>query len=232
MKIVHAYSDLLNLYGEYANVSALARLLTQNGHEVEIEHVTIGQPLRLSDCDFLYIGAGTERKQKRALAHLRGYADELRAYVERGGAALLTGNALEMLGKSITDADGVEHAGLGLFDFTVREQRKTRITGDAIVCFDELPDPLIGFVNRCSTAEGMAPAPFTVDRGPASDETARTEGVRRRNLFGTYLTGPLLVKNPHFLHYFASLAVGGLSDVAFCREKLAYATALTKLREK
>ena len=49
MKIVHAYYDLLNLYGEYANVDALVRLL-QN---LEAEDLSDIQPIPMNDEEIL-----------------------------------------------------------------------------------------------------------------------------------------------------------------------------------
>ena len=36
-KLLHLYDDAMNLYGEYANVSLLARYLTDLGHSVRVE---------------------------------------------------------------------------------------------------------------------------------------------------------------------------------------------------
>ena len=52
MKILHLYYDLMNLYGEYANVSALERYLRQQ----DIEAVTDKKSL-YDDIDFLNVYA-------------------------------------------------------------------------------------------------------------------------------------------------------------------------------
>ena len=36
MKILHLYHDIMNLYGEYANVSALERMLEKNVYDENI----------------------------------------------------------------------------------------------------------------------------------------------------------------------------------------------------
>ena len=43
LKIIHFYPDLMNLYGSYANVSAVQRLLERLGHSVTVETVAPGQ---------------------------------------------------------------------------------------------------------------------------------------------------------------------------------------------
>jgi len=48
MKILHLFHDLMNLYGDYANVLALERALTGKGAETEIIHRSVGDNLYLS----------------------------------------------------------------------------------------------------------------------------------------------------------------------------------------
>ena len=59
----HFYPDLMNLYGSYANVAVFRRLLERLGHAVTIRAVVPGDTAPLSDADFVYMGAGTERRQ-------------------------------------------------------------------------------------------------------------------------------------------------------------------------
>ena len=124
MKILHYYHDLMNLYGDYANVSAMRRILEKSGESVTVDRRSLGDNVDFSDYDFIYIGSGTERNQRVALADLHRHADALRQYIADGKPALLTGNSFEMLGRTITDAAGNKHKGLGVFDFTVTEHRR------------------------------------------------------------------------------------------------------------
>ena len=71
VKIIHLYPDLMNLYGSYANVSAVKRLLERLGHSVTVETVAPGQDASLSAADFLFLGAGTERRRSRG-RHISG----------------------------------------------------------------------------------------------------------------------------------------------------------------
>ena len=205
MKILHYYHDIMNLYGDYANVLALQDMLTRAGEEVVLEKKTIGDSVKLSVYDFIYIGSGTERNQKVVLEDFRLHAGELRSFIESGKPVLMTGNSFEMLGKTLTDCSGKTYSGLGLMDFTVTEQNKTRNTTDAILSADFLEKPLVGFINKCSTISGVTNPLFTVQMGLGNQSGDRHEGVRMKNLFGTHLTGPVLMKNPEFLTYITSL---------------------------
>ena len=132
MKILHLYYDIMNLYGDYGNVSVLERLIAQSGTDCEVVKKSLGDDVDFNDYGFVFIGSGTEKNQKLVLEDFKRLADGFKAYVEADKPALLTGNSFEMLGKTITDCDGGEHSGLGMFDFTVTEQNKTRMTANAI----------------------------------------------------------------------------------------------------
>lgn len=115
----------------------------------------------------------------------------------------MTGNSFEMLGKTITDSDGKVYDGLGIYDFTVTEQNKRRITGDIVYTSDILTKPIVGFVNKCSEIKGIENHLFTVKHGLGDYENAKAEGLKDKNLFATHVTGPIMIKNPHFLEYIA-----------------------------
>ena len=118
IKILHFYPDLMSLYGSYANVSVLKRRLEQMGSTVTVTPVLPGQEADLSDADFLYMGAGTEHAQKAALADFARYGEAVKAAAENGVTMLFAGTAMELLGKTITGADGTVCDGIGLADFT------------------------------------------------------------------------------------------------------------------
>ena len=60
MKILHLYHDLMNLYGDYANVSALCRMLELNNIEFSLDKKSLGDEVDFSEYDFIYIGSGSE----------------------------------------------------------------------------------------------------------------------------------------------------------------------------
>ena len=54
MKILHLYHDLMNLYGDYANVSALCRMLELNNIEFSLDKKSLGDEVDFSEYDFIY----------------------------------------------------------------------------------------------------------------------------------------------------------------------------------
>ncbi|MBD5383768.1 MAG: glutamine amidotransferase [Ruminococcaceae bacterium] len=203
MKILHLFHDLMNLYGDYANVPALERALAKKGVETEIVRRSIGDNLCFSEFDLIYIGSGTERNQKAALEYLRDYGDAFKGAVDGGAVILATGNSFEMFGKKITDRNKKAHEGLGLFDF-ITEEGSERIVTDSIVEFEGRE--LIGFVNKASGIYGIKEPLFTVKQGAGnSPKDAAAEGIHAGNFYGTHIIGPLLIRNPSMAEYFAEL---------------------------
>ena len=113
MKILHLYYDIMNLYGEYANVSALKRIFEKSGIDTQVDKLSLSDTAVLSDYDIIYIGSGTERNQKLVLEDMRKYKAELEKCIDEGKVILMTGNSFEILGKSITDCEGKLYEGLG-----------------------------------------------------------------------------------------------------------------------
>jgi len=223
MKLLHLYHDIMNLYGDYANISAMERLLKKSGIEFSTDRLSFSDSADLCSYDFIYIGSGTEKNRNVVLSDIHRYRDDLVRYIESGKVILMTGNSFEMLGRPITTATGKIHKGLEIADFYTVEQNKTRVTGDAIFEASFLQKPLVGFINKCSEIEDLDEPLFTVDMGLGNRKNSDIEGFRRKNLFGTHLTGPVLIKNPHFLLYLAALIVG--EDTPLSSDHLAYENA-------
>ncbi len=220
----------MNLYGDYANINALCRILETNHINYTLEKKTLGDTLNFSEYDFIYMGSGSEENQKFALSHLSDYSKELAAYIEEGKIALFTGNSFEMLGESISSFLG-EFSGLGIFSFNVTEQNKTRNTADSIVKFQG--QSLVGFINKCSELNGIKTPLFKVEMGLANNPQEKVEGILHKNFFGTHLTGPILVKNPNFLKHLAELLTKQeLNLTAFSNELTGYKITLKKLEER
>lgn len=233
MKILHLYHDIMNLYGEYANVSALKRMLEKNEVPYEIDTLSVNDKLQLMDYDFIYVGSGTESNQKYILEHLKAYKEDLKAYVEAGKMLLMTGNSFEVMGKEITDAKDKTYAGLEIFDFTVTEQERNRNTADAIFTMDGQEKALVGFINKCSIISGISMPLFQVKMGLGNEEKGSTEGICYKNFYGTHLTGPILIKNPYFLIKLAGdLCKKEMNGDYLTYEKAGYEITLRELSKR
>lgn len=232
LKLLHLYDDVMNLYGEYANISVLARYLTDLGCAVSVDTLSLYEEKDISGYDFYYMGSGTERKQKLALSQLAKYRDALSQACEAGRVMLFTGNSFELLGDKITDADGTEYEGLHLALFETVEGKR-RITGDCIASFDALNTELVGFINKCSKTSGVEQPLFEMQMGYGNEADRGAEGFRKNNCFGTHLTGPILVKNPAMLQYVATLLGAEAPErVSYPFMVKGYETTISELRKR
>ncbi|MCL2200693.1 MAG: hypothetical protein FWB75_01915 [Oscillospiraceae bacterium] len=210
-KILHIYHDLMSLYGDWANAEVLAMELRTRGHETVIDKKSIGAEVDFGAYDFLYIGSGTERSVLACLNDIRPRKEALLKRIEEGMHVLATGNSHEIFGKAITGTDGTRHEALGLLNFETT-QGNTRTTGDCVIKASFIPEKLIGFINRAGIGQsGNTDRPFQLELGAGSSDKSKEEGILYNNLLGTYITGPVLVRNPPLLKYFADKLLGGES---------------------
>lgn len=193
IKILHLYYDLMNLYGEYGNVKILEHHLKDIGVNVEVDRKTINDEISINDYDFIYVGAGTERNQMVALEDLKKYKEDIKKYIDSGKYALLTGNSFEMLGKKIEKVEA-----LNILDFEV-SRTKDRMTSDVIFKSKYFKNEIVGFINKMSNITNNQNPLFEVLFGIGENENNDYEGIKYKNIYGTYLSGPLLVRNPEIL---------------------------------
>lgn len=238
VKILHLYSKLMNIYGEYANVLVLKKHLEDQGFDVTVTKSESVKDVNFDDFDMFYIGSGTEKNQKQALADLLTKKKEIIEFYNKNKIALLTGNAFEMLGKTITDAQNNVFEGLSIADFTTVEQSNTRYTSDAVAKCRFLACDIVGFINKSSTINGISDYINEIKLGYGNDNNSKGEGIRIKNFFGTHLIGPVLVKNPQLMKYFIILIGESMdsnfkyAEVDYPYENSAYKVTLEKLTQR
>ena len=197
--ILHLYSDLLNLYGEYGNVVVLKKYLENQGVDVIVEKKTIGDEIDFEKYHFIYLGCGTESSLDVALHDLKRYQITINSVIENNVVILATGNSFEMFGKTI---DGKE--ALGVFDYEVM-RLPDRVTSDVIYTYlgtlpSDVPSiKIVGFVNKMTEIYHNFSPLFKVEFGIGENKRNDYEGVHYFNFYGTHVSGPILVKNPEFL---------------------------------
>jgi CobQ-like glutamine amidotransferase family enzyme len=234
--MLHWYPDRMNLYGDDGNLLILQRHLEDQGYTVEIDRRSIGEGVDLSQYGFVYLGAGTEQNQLLVLEDMQRVAGQVLHYAQSGGIFLLTGNAFELLGETIVDEEGVPHPALALERFyTVR--RRERYLSDAVCISEWYAKPVVGFLNTCSEVKGVERPLFRMRLGRGNSRDDEREGFRFRNVLGTHLLGPVLVKNPYFLKWLVGL-IGSQTEgfvyqnIAYDQEYRAYDVALEELMER
>lgn len=209
INVLYLYYDIMNLYGENGNIRVMERMLQRAGNEVEISRKTItDKEIDFASYDFIYCGAGTENSRDVCLCHLKDYSESLKKAYEKGTVMLFTGNSYEMLGKEIRIGEDRVLEGLGLFDFTVFEQRRNRYTGDVTMKCTLLDGNFIGYINKCSEVQGISNHLFEVESVVGTVKEGK-EGIHEKNFFGTQVIGPVTAKNPLFGEFLVKLITEG-----------------------
>lgn len=190
--IAHLYYDLLNLYGECGNVRILKKILEEQNVDVVVKFLTVDDKLNFEDYDFVYMGMGIEDNLKIANKHLKKYKKDIQKYIEDGKYFICTGNSYELFGKEIAfESETIKT--LGIFDYKskILEERKIM---EISAKTDMIDKELIGFMNTGSTNNNEKEN-FLKN----INNTDENEGIIYKNFIGTYLIGPLLVRNPELL---------------------------------
>jgi lipid II isoglutaminyl synthase (glutamine-hydrolysing) len=131
--------------------------------------------------------------------------DALHAAAERGAVVLGVCGGYQLLGHRYALGDE-EIPGIGLVDLETVRSHGPRLIGNVAieVELDDGPQAqrrvLAGFENHAGRTQlGAGEAPLgRVLRGHGNTGGSGAEGVRRGNVIGTYLHGPLLPKNAWF----------------------------------
>ena len=236
IKILHLYFDLLNLYGEYGNLSILISRLQDQEVKVILEKKTIGDNFDLLDYDFVYVGSGTESHLKIALEDLKKHRNELEKYISQNKFALFTGNSIEMLGKEIRDKEQIV-SGLEIFDYKV-ERLADRKTSDIIFKSELFKDEVVGFINKQGNITESNIHLFEVKFGIGENDDNKFEGAYKNNLYATYVIGPILVRNPHVLKYIVEKMISEkdkdfvIKNLEYKNEDEGYKLVLSELKQR
>lgn len=184
MKITigYLYYDLLNLYGDSGNIKTLKYHLEEQGIDVKIEYLSVGDKKDFSKLDLIYIGSGTEDNILVAIDDLKKDKEELEKYIKDNKFVLATGNSVELFGNYIISKNKKTKT-LGIFDYVSMYQK--RIVKDVNIKTDIIDENIIGFENHVGNI-------LTYDESI----------IKLDNFYGTYIIGPLLVRNPKFCSYF------------------------------
>lgn len=207
ISIAHLYPKLLNLYGDLGNITTLKKRCEWRGIEVELEEINIGD--KILNHDLYFIGGGQDKQQEEVADELYSNKAELIAQRDDGAVFLGICGGYQLFGHYYQPHDKDKLNGISLMDaYTVAG--KKRFIGNVTVNTDFLtPSTLVGFENHSGLTylQGETKPLGIVKIGNGNNSKDGFEGGRFMNVFGTYLHGSLLPKNPHFADYLISLAL-------------------------
>jgi hypothetical protein len=243
LTIGHLYPDLLNIYGDRGNIICLVNRCRWRGIKVKVINISIGDLLKPKTHDLFFGGGGQDRQQMIVAKDLQTKAKVLREEANRGVPMLTVCGTYQLFGQYFKAEDATVIPGISIFDaYTIASpQRKI---GNIVVemsqtiinhtAYTSNPN-LVGFenhwgstyINKNSKLE-IRNSKFStfplgkVIKGFGNNGKDKTEGAIYNNVFGSYLHGSLLPKNPHFadllirlaleMKYKTSIALKSLND--------------------
>ncbi len=211
LRVLSLYPEQMNIYADRGNIVFLQRRCEWRG--IGFSHAGAGQGEAVDPAshDLFYIGGGQDRDQRMVAADMvASKRRALAAAVDDGAVLLAVCGGYQLLGHSY-QLDQERLPGLGLADLeTVREPGPRLIGNVAIEADLGSGSRLIaGFENhggRTHLGPGAEPLGRVVE-GHGNNGRDGLEGVRRDNLIGTYLHGPLLPKNAWLADHLIALAL-------------------------
>ncbi|GAV40608.1 type 1 glutamine amidotransferase [Streptomyces acidiscabies] len=198
LRVVWVYPDLLSTYGDQGNVLVVERRARQRGLDVARLDVRSDQPIPTSG-DIYLIGGGEDRPQRLAAERLIRDGHLYQA-VNNGAIVFAVCAGYQILGHEFVNDQGQRQPGLGLLDVTTTRGEGERCVGDVLADIDPrlgLPQ-LTGFENHQGVTHlGPTARPFArVQMGKGNGTGDGTEGAYSDTVFGTYMHGPVLARNP------------------------------------
>jgi lipid II isoglutaminyl synthase (glutamine-hydrolysing) len=211
LRLLALYPEQMNIYADRGNMIFLQRRCEWRGIPFRYEAAGPGDGFDPAEHDLIYIGGGQDRDQVLVAEDMmRTKRDAIAAAVEDGAALLAVCGGYQLLGHSYQLGDQ-SIPGLGVADLETVREPGPRLIGNVSIEVDLGEGPLVlaGFENHGGrTHLGADAEPLgRVLHGHGNNDRDGLEGVKRLNLVGTYLHGPLLPKNAWLADRLTALAI-------------------------
>jgi lipid II isoglutaminyl synthase (glutamine-hydrolysing) len=211
LRLLALYPEQMNIYADRGNIIFLQRRCEWRGIPFRYAAAGPGDGFDPAGHDLIYIGGGQDRDQVLVAEDmLRTKRDAIAAAVDDGAALLAVCGGYQLLGHRY-QLGGESIPGLGIADLETVREPGPRLIGNVDIEVDlgNGARVLAGFENHGGrTHLGPSAEPLgRVLHGHGNNGRDRHEGVKRLNLIGTYLHGPLLPKNAWLADRLIALAI-------------------------
>ena len=212
LRVLALYPEQMNIYADRGNILFLRRRCEWRG--IEFEHATSGPGDGFDPAahDLVYIGGGQDRDQELVAEDMVATKrDALHAAAGEGAVVLAVCGGYQLLGHGYELGER-RIRGLGLVDIETSREPGPRLIGNIVIeaALGEAGKlEIAGFENHGGrTRLGAGARPLgRVLSGHGNNGEDGQEGVRDRNVFGTYIHGPLLPKNAALADHLIALAL-------------------------
>lgn len=196
LTILQLYPNEMNIYGDRGNVLTLMRRAEWHGFTPKVVYHHPGKPFP-DDVDIVVGGGGQDSGQDTVQDDLLRVSDDIHALADTDVPMVMVCGLYQLFGHFFKTSDGKIIKGISIFDAETHGG-PTRMIGNIVL--DTPFGEIIGYENHSGeTVLGKGTKPFgTVKKGAGNNGKDGTEGAVYRNVYGTYLHGSLLPKNPAF----------------------------------
>lgn len=218
MKLVigYLYPDLMNMYGDRGNIICLVERCRWRNIETEIKNIFLKDRLDYNLYDLIFMGGGQDKEQRLVALDLqKNKGTNLKKAADNGAVILAICGGYQLFGYYYKTKKGDKIPGIGILDaYTIAGPK--RMIGNTVININpELKiknlklKTLVGFENHSGkTFLGEQCLPLgRVKIGYGNNGEDRYEGAVQKNVFGTYLHGSFLPKNPYFADYLITKAL-------------------------
>jgi CobQ-like glutamine amidotransferase family enzyme len=211
LRVLALYPEQMNIYADRGNILFLRRRCEWRGVGFEYRAAGAGDAVDPAAHDLFYIGGGQDRDQRAVAADMAASKrNALASAVDDGAVLLAVCGGYQLLGHSYQLGEE-RLPGLGLADLETVRDPGPRLIGNIAIeaTLEGSARTIAGFENhggRTHLGPGAEPLGRVLS-GFGNNGSDGLEGVRRDNLFGTYLHGPLLPKNAWLADHLIALAL-------------------------
>lgn len=202
----HLYPKQMNVYGDMGNIISIRYRLESRGISCKYIQLESLADLKNFNVDIMIGGGGQDSNQEKLQSDIKLNRQELKQRCDNGLVCLMVCGMYQLFGKRFISADGSEIIGAGVIDLETTAG-DNRLIGNVVI--NSKWGKLVGFENhggRTTLGSNIKPL-GTIIKGSGNNGQDGTEGAEVNNVFGTYMHGPLLAKNPGFTDELISRAL-------------------------
>jgi CobQ-like glutamine amidotransferase family enzyme len=216
LEIIRIHNELMGTYGDRGNADILKFRASIAGIRSSVTDISYSQVIPRTG-DIYLLGGAEDAAQVLSHAAL-AKSKALNSAVAKGAVVLAVCAGFQIIGNSFV-ANDERYSGLGLLDVQTSAGKK-RLVGDIAIESEFFDANLTGFENHSGiTTLGKSVMPLgkvIVGNGNGAGDV---DGAVFGNVFGTYLHGPVLARNPEFADLLLERAAG--EPIKVVRDELA-----------
>jgi CobQ-like glutamine amidotransferase family enzyme len=243
VRICYLYPRLLSVAGDRGNLFAVLQRCAWRGIRHTVTEADAGVVPDFASADLIMLHGGQDREMTAAAADLKAKAGPLRDAIESDAVVLAVCAGYQLLSHYYAPVAGPTIEGIGVLD-AITEGGSQRFIGHVVAeCTvgSGGPEQLAGFENHSGrTWLGSDVRPLgRVLAGAGNNGEDGSEGARYREVYATYLHGPVLPKNPWLADHLIARALahrypdfGPLDPLPDEAEEHAHAAALRLARRQ